>query len=76
MVANDDVVVLVKLVGIGGKDGVHGVGARLAEFDAKASIEVAPWFALGCHIVGKRGSEFVDYADLLERIVTRAPFHF
>ena len=63
MVAYIHSAVLVLLIGIGGKDGVHRVCIFLGKLDARSQIQVAPGAALGCHVVAKRASQLIDEAD-------------
>ena len=75
LVAHIDATVLVYLVGVCGKLGIHGEGVALGEFEADARVKVAPRAGLGSHVVGHGGTNLVDETYLLERVVACSHLH-
>ena len=77
MVADNDIAVLVELVGVSGEDGVRGEGVALGEFEAESHVEVTPRFLLGRQVVAHGHAQFVDEADFLFAggVAGGTPFH-
>ena len=78
MVAYNDVAVLVELVSISSKHGIHGEGITLGKFETEAHIKVTPRLSLGCHVVTHRKTELINKAYFLHsrRILVRPNLHF
>ena len=56
--------VAILLIGVSGKDSIHGVCVLLGELDACTYVQITPWTALGSHVVAERSAQFVDEAYL------------
>ena len=70
-----NIVLVVQLVGIGGKHSVHVEGIVLPPLQSEVDVHIAPRANLGCGIVAHVDVERINEAHLLQAVVLIPPFH-
>ena len=75
MLTESGIAVLVQLIGIGSKDGIHVERITLGYLQSQSGAQVTPWSDIRCHVIRHTRTQLVNQTDFLGRVVVYPHLH-